>query len=70
MNEFFEDGKTILEYFKKKKEDTFQLVKTHLIGIEFPLSYAPHENYPNVKFKDLLISYSTTRTQKNYIFTI
>ena len=65
MNEFFEDGKTILEYFKKKKGGYFSTRKTHLIGIEFPLSYAPHEGYPNVKFKgfiDLIFYNENTET--------
>ena len=44
--------------FKKKKGGYFSTRKTHLVGIEFPLSYAPHEDYPNVKFKGLLTGYS------------
>jgi len=71
MAEFFEDGKTILEYFKKKKGGYFSTRKTHLIGIEFPLSYAPHENYPNVKFKGFIdLIFYNENTEKLYIYDI
>jgi hypothetical protein len=71
MNEFFEDGKTILEYFRRKKGGYFSTRKTHLIGIEFPLSYIPHEQYPNVKYKGFidLILYNEN-TEKLYIYDI
>ena len=71
MAEFFEDGKTILEYFKKKKGGYFSTRKTHLVGIEFPLSYAPHEDYPNVKFKGFIdLIFYNENSEKLYIYDI
>jgi hypothetical protein len=51
MAEYFEDGRSIIEFFLKKRGEYFSTRKTHLIGIEFPLSFTPHEKYPNVKFR-------------------
>ena len=71
MGEFFEDGKTILEYFRRKKGGYFSTRKTHLIGIEFPLSYAPHEEYPNVKYRGFIdIILYNENTEKLYIYDI
>ena len=71
MTEFFEDGKTILEYFKRKKGGYFSTRKTHLVGIEFPLSYAPHEGYPNVKFKGFIdLIFYNENSEKLYIYDI
>jgi putative RecB family exonuclease len=71
MGEFFEDGKTILEYFRRKKGGYFSTRKTHLIGIEFPLSYAPHEAYPNVKYRGFIdIILYNENTEKLYIYDI
>jgi hypothetical protein len=54
MAEYFEDGIAILEFFKKKRSRYFSTRKVHLVGIEFPLSIAPHEKYPNVKLKGFI----------------
>jgi hypothetical protein len=71
MTEFFEDGKTILEYFKRKRGGYFSTRKTHLIGIEFPLLYIPHENYPNIKFKGFIdLIFYNENTEKLYIYDI
>jgi hypothetical protein len=71
MGEFFEDGKTILEYFRRKKGGYFSTRKTHLVGIEFPLSYAPHEEYPNVKYRGFIdIILYNENTEKLYIYDI
>jgi len=71
MGEFFEDGKTILEYFRRKKGGYFSTRKTHLVGIEFPLSYVPHEEYPNVKYRGFIdIILYNENTEKLYIYDI
>ena len=54
MAEYFEDGRLIIEFFLKKRGEHFSTRKTHLVGIEFPLSFSPHENYPNVKLKGFI----------------
>ena len=71
MGEFFEDGKTILEYFRRKKGGYFSTRKTHLVGIEFPLSYVPHKEYPNVKYRGFIdIILYNENTEKLYIYDI
>jgi len=71
MAEYFEDGRSIIEFFLKKRGGYFSSRKTHLIGIEFPLSYTPHEEYPNVKLKGFIdfILYNEN-TDKIYIYDI
>jgi hypothetical protein len=54
MAEYFEDGREILEFFTKHRSKYFSSRKYNLIGIEFPLAYTPHENYPNVKFRGFI----------------
>lgn len=54
MSEYFEDGSEILDTFIKKRRLHFSTRKCHLVGIEFPLSIAPHEDYPNVKLKGFI----------------
>ena len=46
--DYYEDGRHILEFFKKKRNLYFSSRGMHLVGIEFPLSYAVHEEYPNI----------------------
>ena len=71
MAEFFEDGKEILNYFKRKRGGYFSTRNTHLVGIEFPLSYSPHEEYPNVKFKGFVdIIFYNENTEKLYVYDI
>ena len=65
MAEYFEDGREILEFFTKHRSKYFSSRKSNLIGIEFPLAYTPHENYPNVKFRgfiDFILYNETTDT--------
>jgi hypothetical protein len=54
MNEYYEDGKEIIEFIRKKRNRYFTSRKHHLIGIEFPLSCTPHELYPNIKMKGFI----------------
>lgn len=44
MNEFYEDGVNILNWLKKHRNDYFTLKKTHLLGIELPLTYEVKKN--------------------------
>lgn len=69
MAEYFEDGRLIIETFIKKRSAYFSSRKTWLIGIEFPLSFVPHEKYPNVKLKGFIdfILYNEN-TEKFYIY--
>jgi hypothetical protein len=71
MEEFFEDGSNIVEFFKNRRTKYFSTTKTHLVGIEFPLSYSPHEDYPNVKYKGFIdvIMYNED-TDTLYIYDI
>jgi hypothetical protein len=65
MAEYFEDGKLIIDTFIKKRGGYFSSRNTYLIGIEFPLSFVPHERYPNVKLKgfiDFILYNETTET--------
>jgi putative RecB family exonuclease len=69
LNEFYEDGEAILDYFKKKRGKYFSKRNTYLVGVEFPLSLSPHEDYPNVKFKgfiDLIFYNENTETLQIY----
>jgi putative RecB family exonuclease len=69
LNEFYEDGEAILDYFKKKRGKYFSKRNTYLVGVEFPLSLSPHEDYPNVKFKgfiDLILYNENTETLQIY----
>jgi ATP-dependent exoDNAse (exonuclease V) beta subunit len=71
LNEFYEDGKAILEFFQNRRMQYFSTAKTHLVGIEFPLSYSPHEHYPFVKYKGFIdvIMYNE-ETDVLYIYDI
>lgn len=69
LNEFYEDGEAILDYFKKKRGKYFSKRNTYLVGVEFPLFLSPHEDYPNVKFKgfiDLIFYNENTETLQIY----
>jgi len=68
MDDYFHDGKLTMEFFQKNRSSYFSVRNNHLIGIEFPLSFAPHEDYPGIIFKgyiDLLMY--NENTQKLYI---
>ena len=71
MAEYFEDGRAILDFFLKKRSEYFSTRKTHLVGIEFPISFTPHEQYPNVKLKGYIdfVLYNEN-TDKIYIYDI
>ena len=67
--DYFEDGRHILEFFQKKRSLYFSSRGMHLIGVEFPLSCAVHEDYPNVLMKGFidLILYDES-DEKIYIY--
>ena len=53
MNEFFQDGIAILEWFKKHKRGRkafFSPRQTKLVGIEVPLILQPIKERPNIKY--------------------
>lgn len=51
MREYYEDGLTIIDYFKKNKAEYFSTRKWHLVGIEMPLIQHIHSKFPNVYIK-------------------
>lgn len=54
LREFFEDGKAILDYFKKKKGGYFSKKGWWLVGCEIPIVIAPNIRYNNVKYMGYL----------------
>ena len=53
MNEFFQDGVAILEWFKKHKRGRkafFSPRQSELVGIEVPLILQPIKERPNIKY--------------------
>ena len=53
MNEFFQDGVAILEWFKKHKRGRkafFSPRQSELVGIEIPLILQPIKERPNIKY--------------------
>jgi len=54
MREFYEDGVTILDYFKKKRGSYFSKRKTHLVGCELPLVIPPMPSHPNTLYMGYL----------------
>jgi hypothetical protein len=53
MNEFFQDGIAILEWFKKHKRGRkafFSPRQSELVGIEIPLILQPIKERPNIKY--------------------
>jgi hypothetical protein len=53
INEFFQDGVAILEWFKKNKrgrKDFFSSRYSELVGIEIPLILQPIKERPNIKY--------------------
>ncbi len=48
LEEFYEDGKLILDYLKKKRTEYFSTKNTYLVGVEIPLI---QELKPNLFFK-------------------
>jgi len=51
LREFFEDGKAILEWFKKKKKGYFSKRNWWLAGIEVPILIAFNSAYKNILYK-------------------
>lgn len=54
MNEFYEDGIAILEFFKKNRSKYFSKRGWHLIGCEIPLQLVPYKNLDKIIFKGYL----------------
>jgi len=48
LQEFLEDGNTILEYIKKKRTEYFSLKNNTLVGIEIPITEHVVDEIPNV----------------------
>lgn len=51
MKEFYQDGITLLDWFKKKRGRYFNKRNTELIGIEIPLLFRADTNIENVFFR-------------------
>jgi len=54
MREFYDDGITILNYFKSKRGAYFSKRKTHLIGCEVPILISPNPSFPNTLYMGYL----------------
>jgi len=54
LEEFYEDGKMILEFLKKKKGSYFSKRGWHLVGVEVPILIQPYERFKNVIFKGFI----------------
>lgn len=67
MREFYEDGISILNWFKKKRSRYFQKRGWHLVGCEIPLVIAPNKMYNNILyagFLDVVMYHEPTETFK------
>ena len=63
LQEFYEDGCTILKYIKKNRAAYFGRQGWHLVGVEIPLMIEPKESHPGVLFKgfiDLVLYHEPT----------
>jgi hypothetical protein len=54
LQEFYEDGCTILKYLKKNRAAYFGRQGWHLVGVEIPLMIEPKESHPGVLFKGFI----------------
>jgi len=54
MREFYDDGITILDYFKSKRGAYFSKRKTHLVGCELPILMPPNPAFPNTLYMGYL----------------
>lgn len=54
INEFYEDGLKIIDYFKKKKGKYFSKKGWYLVGCEVPISIVPNKTFPNVIYQGFL----------------
>ena len=67
LREFFEDGKEILNYFKKKKGGYFSKKGWYLVGCEVPIVIAPNIRLNRVKYMgylDVVLYHEPTNTFK------
>ena len=67
MNEFFQDGIEILNYFKKKRNGYFSKRGWHLVKCELPLLISPNNAYKNVLYRgylDVVLYHEPTNTIK------
>jgi hypothetical protein len=67
MREFFEDGVSILNWFRKKKSAYFSKRGWHLVGCEIPITVAPNKMYNNVLYLgylDVVMYHEPTNTFK------
>ena len=67
LNEFYEDGLKIIDYFKKKKGRYFSKKGWYLVGCEIPISVVPDKHKPNViyqGFLDVVMYHEPTNTFK------
>ena len=51
MNEFFEDGVKIIDFFKKKRNKYFSKRGWYLVGCEIPITQIVNTKYPNVVYQ-------------------
>ena len=67
IKEFFEDGKEILKFIKKKRSTYFPKKGWFLVGCEIPISIVPNNAYKNViyqGFLDIVLYHEPTNTFK------
>ena len=67
LREFFDDGKAILDNFKKKKGGYFSKRGWHLVGCEIPIVMAPNLRLNRVKYMgylDIVMYHEPTNTFK------
>lgn len=67
MREYFDDGISILNFFKKNRGEYFSTRKWSLVGIEIPLVQKINSKYPNVYLKgyiDFVLFHEATNTIK------
>jgi len=67
LNEFYEQGLLIIEFFKKNKNKYFSKRGWHLVGCEFPLVINPDQYHPSLWFLgylDLVFYHEPTETFK------
>ena len=67
LREFFEDGKNILDYFKKKKGGYFSRRGWYLVGCEIPIVITPNLRVNGVKYMgylDVVMYHEPTNTFK------
>ncbi len=67
LREFFEDGKEILKFIKKKRNLYFKKKGTYLVGCEVPIVVAPNLRLNRVKYMgylDVVLYHEATNTFK------